>query len=395
MPNKVIIHKNDHFVKYFFIVLLLLVLFVSFLVVKPFINIILASAAIAYVFYPLYKFIHKKIKNRSICALLVSLFIILLIAVPFVLLLPASASEAQYTYIRVKQKILTGEILDIQCAGKENTTLCEIAGWMQDKIKDPEIKFYLQDTLEKITSYAIQKTTALLLAIPKILLGFVVTFFIIFYLFKEGPEFVSYLKKLIPMKEMHRQHVAMKINETAHAVIYGSLAVALIQGSLAIIGYWIFGIESFIFWGILTAVFALVPIVGTAAIWLPASLFLIAKGSTEGNVSLIYSGIGLLIYGALVISTADNILKPKLIGERAGLHPVLVLIGVLGGLTLFGFAGFLIGPLILAILKSMLDIFEKEGIYNDHKPFCVKDSSKPAKKTSFFKHLTLKKVLKK
>lgn len=366
MAKKIIIHKKDHFVKYFFIGILLLVAFVSFLVVKPFINIILASAAIAYVFYPLYTFINKKIKNKSLCALLVSFFIITLIAVPFALLLPASASEAQYTYIRVKQKLLAGEILDVKCEGKDTTTLCRLSNWVQIKVKDPEVKFYLQDTLEKITSFAVQKTSGLLLAIPKIIFGFVVTFFIIFYLFKDGPEFVGYLKKLIPMKDIHRQHVARRINETAHAVIYGSLAIALIQGVLAIIGYWIFGIESFIFWGIATAVFALVPIIGTTTIWLPASLFLIAKGSTEGNPTLIYSGIGLLVYGALVISTADNFLKPKLIGDRAGLHPVLVLIGVLGGLALFGFAGFLIGPLILAILKSLLDIFEKEGVYNGH-----------------------------
>ncbi|MEM4263816.1 MAG: AI-2E family transporter [Candidatus Woesearchaeota archaeon] len=372
MAKKIIVHKNDHFIKYFFIGILVLVLFVSFLIVKPFINVILASAAIAYIFYPAYNFINKRIHNKSICALLVSFFIIILIAVPFALLLPASATEAQYAYIRVKQKILAGEILDVDCSGKESTLLCRTSYWVQLQVKDPEVKFYLQDTLEKITSYAIQKTSSLLLALPKIILEFIVTFFILFYLFKDGSAFVVYLKRLIPMKEVHRNHVALRINETAHAVIYGSLVIALIQGILATIGYWIFGIESFIFWGIATAVFALVPIIGTTTIWLPASIFLIAKGSTEANPTMIYSGIGLLIYGALIISTADNILKPKLIGDRAGLHPVLVLLGVLGGLALFGFAGFLIGPLILAILKSMLDIFEKEGLFNDHKPFCVK-----------------------
>ena len=91
MAKKIIVHKNDHFVKYFFIGILLLVLFVSFLIVKPFINIILASAAIAYVFYPLYAALHKRIQNKSVCALIVSILIIILIAVPFALLLPASA----------------------------------------------------------------------------------------------------------------------------------------------------------------------------------------------------------------------------------------------------------------------------------------------------------------
>ena len=85
-----------------------------------------------------------------------------------------------------------------------------------------------------------------------------------------------------------------------------------------------------------------------------------ASGSAQGNPAIFWNGIGLLIYGTVVISGIDNILKPKLIGDKAGMHPVFVLLGVLGGLALFGFAGFLIGPLILAIFKSFIDIYEKE-----------------------------------
>jgi predicted PurR-regulated permease PerM len=144
--------------------------------------------------------------------------------------------------------------------------------------------------------------------------------------------------------------------------MYGSILIAVIQGALGALGFWIFGIESFFIWGMVMAIFALVPFVGTAIIWIPAALYLIAKGTTSGNMTLVWHGVGLLLYGVFIISSADNLLKPKLIGDRAGMHPVVVLLGVLGGLSLFGFAGFLIGPLILAAMTSFADIYQKEKI---------------------------------
>jgi len=100
--------------------------------------------------------------------------------------------------------------------------------------------------------------------------------------------------------------------------------------------------------------------VGTAVIWLPAAIVMIATGSSEGDPVLTWKGIGLLLYGFFIISGIDNVLKPMLIGGRAGIHPVLILIGVLGGLAVFGVAGFIIGPLVLAVFKVFLDIYQRE-----------------------------------
>ena len=351
--------KPNNTIKYVFLGLFILLLFLSFLVIKPFINALLASIVIAYVFYPLFKLLNKVIKNKTICSLIISLFIILLITVPFAFLLKTSASEAQYMYIRAKQKILTGDIIDVRCEGKD-TLLCRSTEYLKSWVDDPEIKFYLQDMLGGFTTLAIEKTSSLIFQLPAIVLQIVITFFIIFYLLKDGPDAVKKIQEILPLKRNHKAVVYHKIRETTHAVMYGSIVIALIQGALGALGFWIFGISMFYIWGLLMAIFALVPFVGTAIIWMPAALYLIAKGATEGNTVLIWHGVGLLIYGTFVISSIDNILKPKLIGDRAGLHPVLVLLGVLGGLSLFGFAGFLIGPLILSALKSFIDIYQKE-----------------------------------
>jgi predicted PurR-regulated permease PerM len=110
------------------------------------------------------------------------------------------------------------------------------------------------------------------------------------------------------------------------------------------------------------AILALVPLFGTAFVWLPASIYLLVLGAAEADQTMVWRGIGLIIWGALVVSSIDNILKPKIIGDRAGIHPGLILVGALGGLATIGFIGFVIGPLILGLLKTFIDIYEKEEL---------------------------------
>ncbi len=359
MAKKETLDHGDFF-KYFFVLLLAVVAFVAFLVVKPFMSAILASIVIAFIFYPVYTWMHKRIKSKNLCSLIVAIFIVLLISTPIIFLLQTSATEARYMYIRAKQKILTGELIDVNCFGREDTAVCKLNFAIREFVDDPDIQFYLKDIVGKMSGSVIERTGSFIIGLPGFILQILVTFFIIFYLFKDGPELVQRCKHLLPIKKVHQDHIYEKLKNTAHAVVYGSIVVALIQGALGALGFWIFGIKSWIFWGLIMAIFALVPFVGTAIIWIPAGLLLIATGSTEANTAMVGNGIGLLIYGALVISSIDNILKPKLIGDRAGIHPVLVLLGVLGGLMLFGFAGFIIGPIVLAVFKSFIDIYDKE-----------------------------------
>jgi len=351
--------NNNYIFKYNFIFFFLVIVALTFYVAKPFINAILASAVIAFTFSPVYHYLYKKTNRKNISALIVSVAIILLILVPLVLLIQTAAPEAQYAYIRAKQKILSGDLLAIDCAGKESM-LCSLDNKIREFVELPELKFYLQDILGKATSSAIKITTDLILSLPKILIHIFLTFFIVFYLLRDGGTFVQQLKRLIPFKAVHQAHIFDKLKNTTHAVIYGSIVVAIIQGLLGGLGFFAFGVPSSLFWGMVMTVTALIPFVGTALIWAPAALVMIGTGTTINDPVLTWKGVGLFFYGLLIISGIDNILKPKLIGERAKIHPVLVIIGVLGGLAVFGIVGFIIGPLTLALFKAMLDIYERE-----------------------------------
>lgn len=357
--------KSKHFpkdgvFKYFFIVLFLGISALAFWVSLPFINALLASAVVAYVFYPVYNWIGKFIKSRNLRAALVSAFILILFIMPLFLIVEAAAPDARYVYVRAKQKILTGEILDVTCPVGKDTAVCKISNRIQEFTQDPDVKYYLSDVVSKGTNWLIAKISGVVFALPIIFLNLFVTFFAVFYLLKDGQQLVDHIKNLLPIQRAHREHIFAKLQDTAHAVVYGSLVIAVIQGALGGIGFWIFGISSPMLWGLLMALFALVPLVGTAVIWLPAALLLIITGSAEGDPVVLWKGVGLLLYGIFVISSIDNILKPWLIGNRAGVHPVLILVGVLGGLAVFGAVGFIIGPLVLAIFKVFLDIYKKE-----------------------------------
>ncbi|MEM2916194.1 MAG: AI-2E family transporter [Candidatus Woesearchaeota archaeon] len=354
------VFEKDGVFKYFFIILFIFVAALTFWVAKPFINALLASAVVAYVFHPLYAWLNRHIKRKNISALIVSAVILLLFIGPLLLIIQSAAPDARYVYVRAKQKILTGEIIDVACPLDAESAVCRLQGKLQEFVQQPDVKYYLSDVVSRVTNFIIAKLSEIVFALPSIFLNLFVTFFAVFYFLRDGEGLIEYIKRLVPIKKKHRAHIFPKLQETAKAVIYGSLVIAVVQGVLGGIGFLVFGISSPLLWGMLMALFALVPFVGTAVIWLPAAILLIAAGSAEGNPAVIWKGVGLLLYGFFIISGIDNVLKPILIGDRAGVHPVLILIGVLGGLTVFGVVGFIIGPLVLALFKVFLDIYVHE-----------------------------------
>jgi|TARA_B100001971_G_C18241956_1_gene571509 predicted PurR-regulated permease PerM len=344
---------------YLFIVLLAIAVWMTFLIVKPFMIAIITSVLIAYITYPLYSRIKKLIKNKNISSLIMALLIVIIITLPLFFILNVITKEAYVGYILSKQKIVSGDIFPGACEDKTNI-ICSLSAPIEEFISNPRVRFYLEDTAQKVSSYIINSASSFLFSIPVMVLNFFIMIFIMFYLFRDGKAIFEKVENLIPLKGHHRKQVLKKINNVTYAVVYGQLLVAMVQGALGGLGFLIFGIPSPLLWGAVMALLALVPWVGTAIIWLPAALFQIITGYIQSDTGLITRGILLILYGALIVSTIDNILKPKLIGKKGGIHPILALIGVLGGLSVFGFIGIFIGPIILAIFMTLVQIYEDE-----------------------------------
>lgn len=359
-------NNQHHYFRYIVFLLILLLAWLVFLLINPFITAILAGIIISYIFYPLYKQINKLFKKNTISALITSILVILVVTTPLAFVLNTISKEAYVSYIVVKQKVLHGDLFGVDCNVDENL-LCTISNFFKEVLSDPKNRYYIEDTIQRTTSFILENASSLIFSFPILILNLFILIFLMYYLFKDGKTIFNKLKKLLPVKKKYQERIFKQFNDILQAVIYGQLLIALIQGTLGGIGFFVLGIPSPILWGIAMAFFALIPFMGTAVIWLPVALFQILTGLSQADNSLVTKGILLILYGIFVVSSIDNFLRPKLIGDRAKIHPVLVLLGVVGGLKLFGIVGLVIGPVILAMFMTVVRIYEEKKLISSLK----------------------------
>jgi len=344
--------------KIFFVTIVIFLSIITFFLIKPLISAILLAVIFSYVFYPVNRWLYEKSGKKAISALVTTLLILLIIAIPIALLINVVSKEAIQLYTQTKEKLETENPNNRPC--ELNDFLCRGFIYFSGYLAKPEAQSQLDAAINRVTGKIVQGSSEFLLAIPRRVLEIFVMFFIIFYLLKDGKEFIIELEKYLPVHKKHHKQIFKQFNDVTYAVIFGNFIVALIQGSVATIGFLIFGISSPFVWGLLMTFFAFIPYVGPAVIWLPASIILMLDGYAQGSNLIVFKGIGLLFWGLLFVSTIDNILKPKIIGDRAKIHPIAVILGVIGGIKLLGFVGIIIGPMIIAMLITFIKIYRME-----------------------------------
>jgi len=205
---------------------------------------------------------------------------------------------------------------------------------------------YVKQGLEWITGHLGSAFSG----ITSLLLDLLVFFMALYYFLRDGKQFKETLVALSPFADHDDEGIFKRLELAVNSVIKGNLTIAIIQGILTAIGFTIFGVPNGALWGTVAAVAALIPAVGTALVLVPGVLFLIITGH-------IYPAMGLIIWGVVAVGTIDNFLGPKLIGKGMHLHPLLVLLSVLGGIAFYGPIGILIGPLTLSLLFAFLSIY--------------------------------------
>lgn len=336
--------------------ILLVFAVLSFLIVQPYVTAILFGLILAYSFYPMYVWTHQKIKHKATSAFLVSALIVLIITVPLSFLANYMVQET-VSVVESIRKTSPGSKNVTYTAIFSESVICDSLGdacekwpWFREGIEALDIR-------GMIISFG-GKIREILTTIPNRILGVFIILFTTFYGFIDGKKLVHRIWRVFPFKIKDRKTLRKSFEDMVYAVVYSSLIVAVIQGAIGGLGLWIFGIESWIIWMFVMMIASLIPYVGTALVWVPASLFLIWQGLAFDDGTGLWKGIGLFIYGIAIIGTIDNIVKPKILGSRAQVHPVIVLIGILGGLQFFGASGIIFGPLVLAIFMSILSISE-------------------------------------
>ena len=351
--------QQQTFSKYLFLTCFILIALLSLFILKPFLNAVLAGVLLAYIFYPVYTMLHERIRSENASALLATLIILLIVSIPFLAIISAVSKDVKKVYRETKEKIAKQGIFR-ELPGPCEGSACLLKKKIDAIITNPEFITRVQAALGKISAALLAYTSDLVLFLPRVLIKLFITFFVIFYGFRDGGQWMRRFYDLLPFQESFKRDLRKQTGEVIYATVYGVIIVGLIQGFIATIGYFIFGIHSPLLLGALTALAAILPFVGAAIIWLPVGLVQVINGFDLGNETIVWKGIGLLTYGLILVSTIDNVLKPKIIGHRSNVHPALILIGLLGGLVALGPIGILIGPLALATLVSFIRVYEKD-----------------------------------
>ena len=207
--------------------------------------------------------------------------------------------------------------------------------------------------LGSVSGFIINEVQSAASNLTGLLINFGMMIFAVFFFFRDGDSLFERLKYLIPMKSEQKDEIFMKFYDTLNAVIIGVMVTAAAQGVVQGIIFWALGISYAVLGGVLTFIFALIPIGGAVIVWLPVGLYLIFTGS-------LFKGILVLVLGGLVVSSIDNFLKPIIIGGRVKISTLFLVLTIFGSLSVFGFTGIVLGPVLLAIFISFIEIYKTE-----------------------------------
>jgi len=337
----------------FFFLILGFMLYMTWLVFRDFLIYIVSGLFVAVLALPIDKFWERLFPNKWAAGFtMLSLF--LLITIPLLLLGISMYKDAT----RLAGSVQSGEVehLVSNAAGKPwmqhllhyaypDQSAAQLNATVAAKLHD--FQGFAQGQLQSFGS-------ELLGAIPDFFVGITIIMFVVYYVLVDGERFAGYLRRAAPLPGRQIDFLLREARNGLNAVFMGQILTSLIQGVLGGLGFLITGIPNAVLWGAVMAILALLPVVGTFMVWVPGAIYLFITGNVVG-------GVFLLAWGALVVMIfMDNVVRPKLIGNRADIHPMFVLVGVLGGAAVFGFIGLFLGPLLVGVTIAVLKVYEAD-----------------------------------
>ncbi|WP_127346504.1 AI-2E family transporter [Pseudidiomarina mangrovi] len=314
----------------------------------PFWGAIFWACAIVVIFAPLQQRLHQRLpKYPNTVALLTLLLCMIVVIVPVAFIGSAFIQEGVQFY----QRLDSGEFDPRQAVQKLRDAFPVLdAALVEFGITGESVRDNLTELVKSVSGFMARETLAIGQNTFGFLMSLALMLYLAFFLLRDGDKLQQLIIKALPLGDEREQALLQKFSEVTRATVKGNLVVALVQGALGGIIFWILAIPGPFLWGVVMALLSLIPAVGAALIWLPVSLYLFASGDWV-------SGTILMAYGALVIGLADNVLRPLLVGRDTKLPDYVVLFSTIGGIALFGIHGFVIGPLVAALFMASWQIF--------------------------------------
>jgi predicted PurR-regulated permease PerM len=316
----------------------------------PFFGTLLWATIAAILFAPLYRRLLTSMRQKRTPAALVTLMIIIvLVILPLTAITALLVQEAAGVYARIQ----SGEV-DI--AQYFRDVFSALPTWAVELLN--RFGLFDLDDVQRTLSTGLVRSSQFLatqaISIGQNAFDFIVALFVIlyllFFLLRDGDELARRIRNAVPLHAEQRHALFDKFTIVIRATVKGNIVVAVLQGALGGFIFWFLGINAPVLWGALMAIFSLLPAIGTALVWLPVAVYLLATGA-------VWQGIVLVAWGVVVIGLVDNVVRPILVGKETQMPDYIVLISTLGGIAVFGVNGFVIGPVIAAMFMAAWDLF--------------------------------------
>lgn len=322
-----------------------LAVYLCWLMMRPFIGVLAWAIVLVIVFYPVHQRLKTRFKHPFWSAFLSCVLVVLLAVLPLTVLTVAVAEELSAALPNLPSQIAS-------VLNPETPVLGRVSEWIQGRfgVDISRSEQFMADQLQRSGQFLLGLTFNLA---GNIATGIVKAFFVIFtmyYLFRDGEKIVSKLPAALPLEHQQSEAIISRTREVVSASVYGIVVIAVLQGLLGGLAFWVLGIPSPLLWAVLMTFVCMIPVLGSFLVWLPLSLYLIVNGHLTKAILLI-------IWGVFVISMIDNLLRPKWMKNQTRLHELLVFFSVLGGISVFGLLGIVLGPVVLAITLGLLHTF--------------------------------------
>jgi predicted PurR-regulated permease PerM len=318
----------------------LLMLFACYRIVQPFIPAVAFAVALAMATQRPYQWLRQRLRSDAAAAGVAVALLALLIVGPATLLATHLVQQA----VDNLNELRGGQAL----AGWRSRL--ESLPYLGAAVRWAESRINLEGQADRIAQELASRATGFLTGSASVLTQVVITLFVLFFLYRDRQQAIKAVYHIVPLSPAEASRLFDRVRDTVLAVVNGSLTVACIQAVLAGLMYWLLGVPAAVLWATATFFMALVPVFGSFVVWGPIAVYLALTGSWVK--ALVLAG-----WGMLAVGTIDNFLYPFLVGDRLRLHTVPTLFAILGGVSQFGVAGLILGPLVLAVTIALLDVW--------------------------------------
>lgn len=327
--------------KNFFYAFLALVALAGGIILWPFLTVIVIGASLAVVLHPVYELFQSKITQNTswLSALLTTILFLALLGIPFFFVGSSVFKQSQEMYSSITSN------------GGTTPYIAHISESLSEVLPQG-IHIDVANRIDDLASFLSGSASKIFTSTVTTLFSFLLVLLSLFYFLKDGKQWRDMLVDLSPLPDEYDQKILSKLARAVNGVMKGYLLIALIQGFLMGIGLWIFDVPNPALWGVFAGIASMVPSIGTALVAIPAIVYLLVTGDST-------SAVGFTAWALILVGTIDNFLNPIVVAKNIDLHPLIILFAVLGGISLMGAVGILIGPLVVSLLYTLLTIYKE------------------------------------